>query len=375
MRYWGLGVPDWAGFARELLSRGSGKEILKYPGLQPVLERMGVKELAVEEVELGTLWDFRGIASIVVNGGGPLSEEPLGLSTRVIAPLRSISPWKGIRELLETLQGFRQPAGRGGLYYLNILGWRPILPITGPDPPSCRRLGDISAGVLDAPPLGFQEASERCQGLGYSKTFSSLTLGDNVELRVSGEGSRGPLFTIIESSGFHLVATRWAALARGEGTITVAYGMLDPEIAVLFPLHYRSLGRLRGELNISGLSVVIRGSRSTISVSSPTGFEARLYRGRAEISFKNTLSLVVGGEVQAYRTLIEQTIEWEPISSHPGSLGHVRSGAASPVVIGADASSMVMAVSNPSSYDSTVEVLLRAPLDSVYIESLIGETT
>ena len=149
MNYWGRGVPDWLALAKEVLSRDTAL-LLKYPGLQPILESLGVRELRVEGLGYGMEWVFRGVSSIRVNGGGLLSEEPLEPSTSVVAPLHPISPWKGVSGLVENMPATGRSTGRG-VYFLNILGWKPLLPVFCEDdcvyyPPSCRSMNGVKRG-------------------------------------------------------------------------------------------------------------------------------------------------------------------------------------------------------------------------------------
>lgn len=378
MNYWGRGVPDWLALAKEVLSRDTAL-LLKYPGLQPILESLGVRELRVEGLGYGIEWVFRGVSSIRVNGGGLLSEEPLEPSTNVVAPLHPISPWKGVSGLVENMPATGRSTGRG-VYFLNILGWKPLLPVFCEDdcvyyPPSCRGMNGLSAGMISAPSLGVEEASSRCLTKGSLESIEEIVLGGWLILGIKGKASRGPVVTVVDAGDLGLAVTRWTLLAVGEGVIDVLHGMLDPEVFLLFPLHYRNMGRVREGLDVRALSVVVRGPRGSFSLSSPSGVEASFNRGAIRASFKGSLAVVVGGEAQAYRSLVEQTIKWEPLEMANTGLGHVRSGTASPVIIDADSQRIVMSVSNPTSQDSVVEVLLRFPVDLVETESMLGKAS
>ncbi len=351
---WGRGVPDW----RRLASLAP-----RLPGLQGVL----LSE-SITGVESGGFpgldWECCGIYTIKVNGGGSASEEPVEPPRRVIAPLEDLDPWKCSVGLGDTVRG-----------YLNPLGWRPILPAPGVSFSTCISVSETPVGVPRLEPLSMEPQAPGAKCVEGRRIDGKPPRIGLTRVLFQGEGrTYGTLEAVIGGDGWIVADSRQAARVSGSSGLDLELDFYDYQVYVLYPLHYRLLTRIRkgDREEVTAHSIVVKGPRGSIGLSSPQGVKAVLEPGRITIEEPRDLAIVSGSETLSYRALLEQTLHWKPVDAPPGGLGHIRPGPGAPLVVEACGRRVTILLQNPSLVDGVFEARLRVPVSKFTLQSPLG---
>jgi len=349
---WGRGVPDWRQLAGDPLG---------VPGIQALLIESGISKISVEDLP-GLDWMCCGLYKVIVNDGGLYSEEPLKPSHNIVAGFQGFNPARcpirGVQSIIS---------------YLNHLGWTPYTPLINTPTQSCIRVEGASIGIVRAESLHAWEPGRCVEGrrTGY---YSRLSIG-SARLDVDGTLYRyGQLSVISGSWGIGGMTDNSATLLiRGDG-LTLEPGSYDYEVYMLYPLHYRRVGRVRmGDwLELHALSLLIRGGGPSLGISSPSGVKASMKPGRIEVEASGILTITLGGESIAYRSLIEQSTEPARGPIPRGGIGHIRPGPGAPVLIDSCNDRISILVQNPSLQDGVFEARIRLPVKRVSIHTPLG---
>lgn len=349
---WGRGVPDWRSLS------GLGPRI---PGIQAVMLSEGAESIEYEGLA-GLDWECCGLYTIRVNGGGLRAEEPLEPTRSLKAPLGRFEPWRCPLEY---------PARGVGKVLVNPLGWRPVAPRIGVRGTTCIEAGGIEVGLIQLEPLATGLPS-RCVRARSEGAVELLGLGPH-RLEFRGRlWSYGVMRVVEGTSGLAAESRGAAALDAGDG-VSIRLGFYDYEAYLLYPLHYRLVGRVRAgdRIEVEALSIYVRGPGGGLGLSSINGLKATMAPGRIEVE-GGSLTVTLGSETIAYRALIEHAVEWRPLEAPEDGLGHVRVGPGAPVLVDACGREMVFLLQNPSLRDGVFEARIRAPVRRIEVSSPLG---
>ncbi len=365
MKYWGKGVPNWPAILIPILN---SRKILSYPGAPGVLKWMRVENLKIEGIP-GLTWHCNGLYDVNVNDGGLITEEPLEPSNESVAPLPNHNPWSG----LERLGAW---AKAGTKRYVNILGWKQISPVKShSNLPRCMILGDSRWGKIDAQPLSAQEPGSCIEPklIGSVEYIDigpfKIYIGHRVKKHVS-QGLIGYSSDIVNGCMDKSSITLYSE----EGILTIKHNFYDYDVKLLYPLTFNKLARVRSTpIYASSNSIVLSTIQGSLALSSPHGIRIEAMHGKVIVEFQDKITITLGGTIQAYRTLIEQSIEWETVVSPENGYGHIRAGMASPLIVDAGPGYFDLLIQNPSEMDSIVEVKSLYPIKSIILESPLGK--
>ncbi|MEB3779975.1 MAG: hypothetical protein GSR85_07080 [Desulfurococcales archaeon] len=370
MKYWGRGVPEWPRLLKQLINK---RDILSYPGSPGVLKWLDIDKLVINDVP-GLNWHCNGLYEVEVNNGGFIAEEPLELSNNSTAPMYSLMPWSQLEELGRWLSAKNE-------YYMNILGWKPLSPIRSTSPlPRCIVFEGEMWGKIDAQPLNSQ-STDSCVKPKPIGTTEHIKLGPFIIdpgqtlTKYSSKGLVGYSSVIGDIMGCSTGNSLTISTESRSNVIVIRHNFYDYDIKLLYPLIFKRLGRVRSTLHASSNAIVVSTLQGSLALSSPNGVSVEASQGKLVVEFGDRITLTLGDTVQAYRTLIEQTIAWRPVNAPSIGYGHIRSGTSSPVLVDAGPGYLEFIVQNPSPTDSIVEVKLFYPVKSVTLSSPLGDLT
>ena len=354
------GLLDPLGWARagEALARSGrlGQEELSNPTVPGLLNLAGVREI---DGPLRLTWRCCGIYEVLVSGGGSAAEVPAGPSLRAPFTYEQYPAGRGSEALL----GPGTP--------LNPLSWEPTALVPRQAAGPCVELDGKTLCVPRA--LPWSPARDETQRLPGAKVrrgplgLGFVQLAEEGDFISFGQGLRAWV-------GTHAVAamTDLTATLIPIGEVELRTGLYDVDASILYPLRFVRV-RLRPGDVVEANVVVLRGA-SAVSMVSPRPFRLQVSDGVVTVKADDAIYVAQGGEVQAFRALLEAIVTWEGRSGRP--LGRVEPGPASIVLHSIerdDAGSLVrLAVMNPTGYDAEPELRLNFAIQSAEICSHLG---
>ncbi len=347
----------WVRMGAALARSGSlGQDELYMPTVPGLLNLAGVREVGGP---IRVTWRCCGIYEVQVGGGGSVAEVPAGPSPRL--PL-TYDPY---------------PAGRGseGLLgsgpALNPLSWDPSSFTPRTTSGLCAELEGMTLCLPRALPWS-PAREEKFYLRGAKVKKGPLNLGfiqvtEDGDIVSLGQGLRAWV-------GAHAVAalTDQTATLIPLGPLELRTGLYDVDVSMLYPLRFMRV-RLRPGDFVEANALVLRGA-SAVSIVAPRPFGLQLSDGHARLEADDVIYVTQGGEIQAFRSLLESIITWEGRAARP--LGRVEPGPASLILHsveqGNSGALVRLAVMNPTSYDAEPELRLNFAVESAEICSHLG---
>ncbi|MGC9209659.1 MAG: hypothetical protein ACP5FT_00065 [Acidilobus sp.] len=353
-------LPDplgWVELGLQIAHRGNlAQEDLAIPTLPGLLNLAGVQEIGGQ---LRITWTCCRLYEVKVQGGGPMAEVPAEPTRKVAS---SIGPYQaGLK--VDALLSPGNP--------FNPLSWEPIAFQPLMTRGLCVTLDDQTLCLPKAPPwspaLGDVEILRPTRtGLGRLE-LGFLRTQDEGQVYSLGRGLRAWV-----GDAASAVITPSSATILLKGALTFVTNLFDISSSVLYPLKFIDL-RLRPGDKASVNAITLRGPRA-VSIVSPEPFDLEVGEGRLTLTGSGPLFLVDGGEVLAFRVLLESIIRWAGTAARP--LGRVQPGPASIIVDSADVDGgepeVKMLVLNPTSLEGQPEIHLNFAISSARVVSPLG---
>ncbi|MFN4045727.1 MAG: hypothetical protein ACK4H7_00095 [Acidilobaceae archaeon] len=350
---WG---PDWVNLVREKLG---GLDLLRVPGAPIILYYMGLDDIEIPGAPRLT-WDHLGVYEVKVNGGGLIASTPLEPFKSIVFTVKRLN----LEALLESL---REYYGEGVEGLFNPLGWRlssPLIVEGGSGPPPCYNVGGYSIFTPNIEPL-HSKSSAKCGSLTLSRGLARIAFGPfSVELEGSSGFSGG--LTVFQGRGFVAAYSQGALTLVGDGPVELEFKHVyyDYSISYLGALTFQDI-RIEGNEAIESNAVSVKGPRGSIAIASPGGLRVEAEKGRLKVYSKGELSASNGGELEAFKLLLERSVDWTIGPALEKPVGHVRSYRAFPALLRAEDGKLVMSIVNPTNSEGITEIRLYSPVKSV----------
>ncbi|MCE4608745.1 MAG: hypothetical protein F7B61_07350 [Caldisphaeraceae archaeon] len=324
------------------------KEVLSVPTFPAIANNQGLDDISVD-IDYGIVWNCCKIYTLRVNGGGYVTEIPS-------------RPKKDSSFLIELYK----PRGlEGSRSVINPLAWNLDLP----------RLENVPASYIEYGGLRVY----------FPKAESFSTLIKN-EVKVSEVSSErevtvGPLKVTarekIRSKGVSVYENEDLILfERGnsflvvnkheEFTFTLPY--YDLRFSVLYPFRFIPF-HLRRVEGIKTNAFSLLNDPGGIGIVSRYGVEISYKPGRLKVISKNPYYIVVGSEHNIFMALLESSILFP--EAEPG-LFNARKGHATIFISGLDKGSIELLASNPTRFDTTIELVPRFRSEVARVCSYLG---
>ncbi|MDM7275941.1 MAG: hypothetical protein P3X22_007525 [Thermoprotei archaeon] len=345
---WG---PDWVEAVRGKLG---SLDLLRVPGAPIILYYMGLNSIEIPGAPSLT-WDHLGLYEVKVNGGGLIASTPLKPLKNIVFTVKQLN----LEALLESL---REYYGEGVEGLFNPLGWRlssPLIVEGGSGPPPCYNVGGYALFTTNIEPL-HSKSSARCGSLTLSRGLVKISLGPfAVELEGSS-GSSGGL-TVFQNSEFVAAYSQGVLTLLGDVELEFKHVYYDYSISYLGALAFHDT-RIEDNETLESNAVSVKGPRGSIAIASPWGLRVEAGRGSLRISSKEGLSASNGGELEAFKLLLERSVDWTIGPALEKPVGHVRSYRAFPALLRAEAGKLVMSIINPTNSEGIAEIRLYSPV-------------
>ena len=344
--------PNWVSLLKKL---PSSTDILRIYGTPALLNNMGVFEVNIEGIE-GFTWDFAGLYEVKVNGGGLISETPLEPTRDLVPPIEVLD----VSGIISRIARFTEPSGSPGFF--NVVGWKPLTPVIVRDDmglKGCIKMGIGSATLINLEPLH--------PGSVVTCVEPPRGYGDfNIDLGVFRINFKGYIarygdLKVIENSNVSAVISPTAITMRSDTLeeVIVKHPYRDYAVSLM---HILSFYKFKGRGLFRGVSAVIEGSRGSLGLASPQGFEIEASEGFVKLRFIGELTLIQGGYVEASRALIEKSIKWAIVETPRNPVGHIRSYRSTPVLTSFDEGYAKLTIVNPTMADGVVEAKMYYPV-------------
>jgi len=358
-----LDFPDplrWIRLGQEKAKDGRlSEEDLAIPTMPGLLNLAGVREV---RGPYKLRWTCCGLYEVLVNGGGNLAEMPREPALDFAVNYESYTAGRGVEALLEDGPPF------------NPLAWEPQVFVDHSEVGLCFTLEDRSLCLPKALPWSSAQQVSRLEPkpLGQEKLkVGFLELDHNGTLESLGRGLRAWVGKEVSAA----VSEAGATLILKEDVVNMRTGLFDVMASVLYPLRFVSF-RLRPGSSLTTNVLTLKGP-TAVSIVSPNPFKALIKDGSLTIEAPrgSLLYVVEGGEVQAFRTLLEAIIKWGGRSKM--RLGSVMPG---PAAVLADSvrpesagtADLNLLVLNPTGYDGEPEIRLNLPVERAEFCSHLG---
>jgi len=358
-----LDFPDplrWIRLGQEKAKDGRLSEAdLAIPTMPGLLNLVGVREVR-GPYELR--WICCGLYEILVNGGSNVAEMPKEPALDFAVNYESYVAGRGVEALLED-----------GLPF-NPFAWEPRVFVDHSEVGLCFTLEDRSLCLPKALPWSSAQQVSRLEPkpLGNEKLkVGFLELDHSGILESLGRGLRAWVGKEVSAA----VSEAGATLILREEAVNMRTGLFDVMVSVLYPLRFVSF-RLRPGSSLTTNVLTLKGP-TAVSIVSPNPFKALIKDGSLALEAPrgSLLYVVEGGEVQAFRTLLEAIVRWGGRSKM--RLGSVMPGPAAVLADSARSESagtadLNLLVLNPTGYDGEPEIRLNLPVERAEFCSHLG---
>ncbi len=348
----------WVRRGYEIAGSGSlTEDDLSLPTVPGLLNLAGYREI---RGSINITWRCCGIYEILVNGGGSVAEVPREPTLHIGETFRPYPAGKGSEDLL----------GQGPP--VNPFSWDPLTFTANSSGGLCAEVGGKNLCIRRAMPWS-PARGEMIYLKGAKVRRAPLRVGF---MQTSEEGDLMSL-----GRGIRAWVGESAAAALSESIASVIptdglefrTGLYDLEASLLYPLRFLRI-RLRPGEAVEANAIVLRGD-SAVSLVSPAPFRLSLQDGYIKIEAQNIVHLIEGGEVQAFRGLLESLTTWEGKGARP--LGVVEPGPASLILHSVEPNeeggyTLRLVVANPTDYDGEPELRLNFTISSAELCSHLG---
>ncbi len=350
---WG---PDWVEVVRGKLG---SLELLRVPGAPIMLYYMGLDNIDIPGAPSLT-WDHMGVYEVKVNGGGLVASTPLEPLKGMVFTVKRLN----LEALLERLGEYYKEVVEG---LFNPLGWRPSSPLIvegGAGLPPCYNVGGYAVFTPNIEPL-HSKSSVNCSSLTLSRGLFKIVFGPFTMELEGSSGSSGGL-TVFQSGELIAAYSQGALTLLGRGPVELEFKHIyyDYSISYLGVLAFHDISVRNGEI-LESNAISVRGPRGSIAIASPGGLRVEAGRGLLKISANGELSASTGGEFEAFKLLLERSVNWTIRPAPEKPVGHVRSYKAFLALSKAEEGKLVMPIINPTNSEGIAEIRLYSPVKNV----------
>ena len=324
------------------------KEVLGVPTFPAVANNQGLNDISID-IDYGITWNCCKIYTLRVNGGGYVAEIPS-------------KPKKDSSFLIELYK----PRGlEGSRSVINPLAWNLSLPRLEMVPASYIEYGELKVYFPKAEPFSILIENE----IKVDETSSEKEVLIGPLKIVAREKIRSKGISAYENEGLILFKRGNSFLAvnkHEEFTFTLPY--YDLRLSVLYPFKFVPF-HLRGVERIKANAFSLLNDSGGISIVSRYGIEISFKPGRLKVISKTPYYIVVGSEHNAFMALLESSILFP--GAEP-SLFNVRKGHAVVFISGLNKESIELLASNPTRFDTTIELVSRFKSEVARVYSHLG---